>query len=455
MAAHAMSKASHQGIGFATVELNDIRHVFATATPRCGCTLREQAEDALHSLDGVLRAEGTRRSIIRQTVFLAEASQLDECRQIMRDFYGADLPATSYIPEPPCDGKLLSIEAHGVGRGRSEVEIERVSEQLVVLRHDGMTWAWCAPVVPRTWTTPKACITCTKYATHCTPVVPRTSTAGAYESTANTLHQICSLLHGVGIRFDQVIRTWLYLGGIVAAEGPTQRYKELNRARADLYKDVPFLAGYQRETRRGPIFPASTGIGTEGRELIASAIALATDRDDIIATPLENPRQTSAYDYARSYSLQSPKFSRAMALSYGPDNTIFISGTASITNSETRHIGDVVAQTHESLDNIEALISEENLDRHGLPGFGSSLEGLGRARVYVKRKEDYPRIQAVCTKRLGEVPTIYVTADVCRPELLVEIEGIAFSRREPSPSSSALHGPHFRDLGKRVAQASC
>ena len=143
MSAHAMCKASHPGIGFATVELNDIGHVFATAIPQCGGTLREQAENALQSLDDVLRAEGTRQSIIRQTVFLAEPSQIDECRQIIRDFYGADLPVTSYIPQPPCDGKLLSIEAHGVRRGRCEVEIERVSEQLVMLRHDGLTWAYC------------------------------------------------------------------------------------------------------------------------------------------------------------------------------------------------------------------------------------------------------------------------------------------------------------------------
>ena len=30
---------------------------------------------------------------------------------------------------------------------------------------------------------------------------------------------------------------------------------------------------------------------------------------------------------------------------------------------------------------------------------------------------------------LGDLPTVYAVADVCRPELLVEIEGIAFSRR--------------------------
>ena len=103
-----------------------------------------------------------------------------------------------------------------------------------------------------------------------------------------------------------------------------------------------------------------------------------------------------------------------MALSCGPDNTIFISGTASITNSESRHLGDAAAQTHESLDNIEALISEDNLGRHGLPGFGTSLAGLGMVRVYVKRHEDYPGIREVCAGRLGDVPITY-TIGRCVP----------------------------------------
>ena len=49
-------------------------------------------------------------------------------------------------------------------------------------------------------------------------------------------------------------------------------------------------------------------------------------------------------------------------------------------------------------------------------------------RVYIKNQEDYQKTRAVCEDRFGEVPTIYAVADVCRPELLVEIEGIAFSR---------------------------
>ena len=142
-----------------------------------------------------------------------------------------------------------------------------------------------------------------------------------------------------------------------------------------------------------------------------------------------------------------------MALAWGQDSIVFVSGTASITHSESRHPGDPVAQTHETLNNIEALISSTNLSRHGLSGFGSTLDGLGAARVYVKRSEDYPAILDVCTSRLGDLPVVYTLADVCRPELLVEIEGVAYSRREPVSSPGALHGPHFHDLAPRPVSA--
>jgi enamine deaminase RidA (YjgF/YER057c/UK114 family) len=139
-----------------------------------------------------------------------------------------------------------------------------------------------------------------------------------------------------------------------------------------------------------------------------------------------------------------------MAISCGDCATIFISGTASITNSETQHVGDVVAQTHETLDNIAALISEENLSRHGLPGLGASLDSLGMARVYIKRPADYAKARRACEKRLGQLPTIYAVANVCRPELLVEIEGIAFSRKPPVPLSD-VGGPHLQSVREKIA----
>ena len=108
-------KESSEGIGYCVVELNDVRHIFAAAVPRSGTTLQEQAHDALRTIAAVIEEEGTRGSIVKQAVFMSEASELKACRQIMKDFYGDELPATTYIPQHPCQGKLLSIEALGVG----------------------------------------------------------------------------------------------------------------------------------------------------------------------------------------------------------------------------------------------------------------------------------------------------------------------------------------------------
>ena len=425
MATHTIRKVSHEGVGYSVVDLNDVRHVFAAAVPRRGETLRQQADDALRTIEAVIQEEGTRGSIVHQAVFVADFGRIDECRQIIREFYGDELPVTSYIPQPPCQGKLLAIEALGVGRGRGEVEIQRYSEQLVVARHNNIAWV------------------------HCAQLVPQTQSTGVYQDATRAFQELSALLAGAGVRFDQVIRTWLYLGGIVEPEGPVQRYQELNRARSDFFRDIPFLDGRGPKSRPSRVFPASTGIGTDGRSLMFSAIALATDRDDIRAVPLENPRQTAAYDYSANYSPKSPQFSRAMALSCGTYATIFISGTASITNSETCHVGNAAAQAGETLDNIAALISEENLCRHGLPGLGTTLDSLAIVRVYIKRQADYAATRAVCEKRLGEVPTIYALADVCRSDLLVEIEAIAFSHKA---SGTVADAPHFslQDIRARV-----
>jgi pSer/pThr/pTyr-binding forkhead associated (FHA) protein len=400
----AIQKFSSAGIGYSMADWGDVRHVFAAAVPRRGTTLAEQADDALRIIEAVISVHGAHGAIVQQAVFLSDPALVDECRGIIHKFYGKDLPATSYIAQPPCEGKLIAIEAMGLGSGRKDAEITRISEQLVIARHSGMAW------------------------THCALVAPRVNRGGPYEQGISAFRQLKVLLSGVGMRMEQVFRTWIYQGGIVAEEGASQRYKELNRARSDEFKGLRFLSDRLPKGHPPKVYPASTGIGTEGLGLELSAIALATDRPDVLAVPLENPRQTPAYDYSANYGPKSPKFSRAMAVTCGNYAMIFVSGTASITGAETRHVGDAAAQANETLDNIAALISEENLSGHGLPGLGTTLAGMGLARVYIKRKEDYSRVRAICEERLGELPTIYAVADVCRPDLLVEIEGMALSR---------------------------
>ncbi|NUQ65428.1 MAG: endoribonuclease L-PSP [Pirellulales bacterium] len=402
-----ITKESGEGVGCSAAELNGVRHILATAAPCRGTGLEEQAASALRTIEAVMHEHGARGSIVQQSVFLKDIDDVETCRRILREFYGPQMPATSFVPQTPCEGQLLAIEAWGVGRGhngKTGVEIDRHGEHLVIARHSGVAWAHAADF----WSD--------------------ASSGGVYQRSLAAFEQMSRMLANRRLRYEQVVRTWLYLGDIVGAEGETQRYKELNRARTDFYRPFAFGMGRTPPCCRPPVYPASTGIGTCGRCIVMSCIALEISRPDVLVIPLENPQQTSAFDYGAHYSPRSPKFSRAMAVAAGDSATIFVSGTASITESETRHVGDVESQTELTLDNIEALISPDNFRCHGASQLGAALDDLALVRVYVKRQEDFEKTRAVCRRRLGELAAVYTVADVCRSELLVEIEGVGFVR---------------------------
>ena len=107
--------------------------------------------------------------------------------------------------------------------------------------------------------------------------------------------------------------------------------------------------------------------------------------------------------------------------------TTLVSGTASIVEAKTVHIGDVERQTEQTIENIERLIAEENFARHNMPGVGATLADIAKLRVYVKHAEDYEKCRNIVEAKLPDIPAIYLHADVCRPDLLVEIEAVAFS----------------------------
>ena len=133
---------------------------------------------------------------------------------------------------------------------------------------------------------------------------------------------------------------------------------------------------------------------------------------------IENPRQTSAYHYPPKFGRHSPIFSRACVLNASAGTSLFVSGTASIVGHETIHQGDVGAQTRETMANINALLDEAN--RVGQRRF--SLDGL-KFKVYVRRPSDLGAIEGVLARWLRpSTPIVYLQADVCREDLLVEIE---------------------------------
>ena len=116
-------------VGYSVVEFDGARRIFAAVAACRGVTLSEQAESALQTTQAIFRKEGGFGSMVMQSVFLKNIEDQAACRQIFEAFYGQALPATSYIPQPPCDGKLLSIEAWGLAGGGDRVQIERLATE--------------------------------------------------------------------------------------------------------------------------------------------------------------------------------------------------------------------------------------------------------------------------------------------------------------------------------------
>jgi len=134
---------------------------------------------------------------------------------------------------------------------------------------------------------------------------------------------------------------------------------------------------------------------------------------------IENPRQTSAYHYPPQYGVHSPIFSRACVLSESSGTNLFVSGTASIVGHQTIHPGDVAAQTRETVANIDALLGEANR----VVGESRYFLDALKFKVYVRQPADLRAVEAVLTSALRPAtPIVYLQADVCREDLLVEIE---------------------------------
>ena len=390
------------GAGCSAVDLGDSFRLALMITPRGSGKVREQIQEVLSVIRTALEKQPHPMAVTVQTVFLKDARDQGECERAFAAFYGPRLPVTNFVLEAPCCGAALAVEAWAIG-GKG-VRVEHFGPQALSVSYDSVRWVYCAGVTPGA------------------------SVRGVYPQTLDVLARLRAALTGAGSSFQRVVRTWFYLGGITEPEAGGQRYQELNRARTDFYQDIPFHCSSQAGNGSGGVYPASTGIGVSGNGLVAGCMALETKRDDVLLLQLENPQQTPAYAYGPEHSPQSPKFSRAVALVLGNYVTTWVSGTASIVDSESRHLGDPEKQTAQTIDNIERLIAAENFASRGVKGAGASLRDLAKIRVYLKRGEDLAKCRAICEQRFGSVPAIYVVADVCRPDLLVEIEGVAFSR---------------------------
>ncbi len=213
----------------------------------------------------------------------------------------------------------------------------------------------------------------------------------------------------------QLLRVWNYFAHINADAGGTERYRQFNAGRQQAFIDA------QRSAFDGS--PAACALGTHGGPLRVYFLAGRQ-----APLPIENPRQVSAYRYPDTYGPRAPTFSRAALADVGGGRAaLFISGTASIVGHQSLHPGDVRRQTEESLANITAV--REAAEARG--GFAFPA-GEMFYTVYVRHCEDLPSVREVFESAIGASShaareASYLNADICRAELLVEIEAHGFA----------------------------
>ncbi len=210
-----------------------------------------------------------------------------------------------------------------------------------------------------------------------------------------------------------LLRIWNYLPRINADGGGLERYRQFNLGRQKAFLDAGQAAF------DGAPAACALGIrqGSLGIRFLAGQHA---------PVPIENPRQVSAYRYPPAYGPRAPTFSRAaLADLGGGDIALFISGTASIVGHESVHVGDITAQTQETLRNLAAVI-----DAAGQRTSASFDVTALDAVVYVRHPSDAPLVRRVLEAELGAGSqtvrqAVFLEADVCRQDLLVEIEAHA------------------------------
>jgi enamine deaminase RidA (YjgF/YER057c/UK114 family) len=236
-----------------------------------------------------------------------------------------------------------------------------------------------------------------------TTLIPEYSTINApiAQQAEKTFATLTAIFEKEEMTIDCILRQWNYVERIIDTDSLGQRYQQFNDARSHFYAQCFWQNGY----------PAATGIGTQKGGLSIDIDAYA----EIYTKAIDNPLQIAAHRYSENVlesgkqpQQTTPKFERARII----DNTLYISGTAAIRGEETI-ANNAKEQTQITIENILALVQQTDKTK------------LDYLRVYIKNKTDFTTVKNTVSQLLPNIETLFVEADICRANLLVEIEAVA------------------------------
>ena len=292
--------------------------------------------------------------------------------------------AVSLVQQPPLPEAKLALLAYHIETG-APLEKQRLAQKHLLIRRNGLGHLWSTRLCAGA------------YGSAASPATQTTAIFG--ELIATLAHQ------GANLR-DHCVRTWIYLKDVDVF------YQGMVESRAALFEQE----GLTRDTH----YIASTGI--EGA---------CAHRYDLVAMDAYSilglaPRQISYlndFDRLCATKNYNVTFERGTRIAYADRAHHFISGTASIDNAgRVLHPGDVLRQLDRALENVDALL------RSG----GASLADMMYFIVYLRDPTDFTRIAPSLAERFPDLPVHIVQGAVCRPEWLVEVEGIAAAGNDVS-----------------------
>ena len=305
--------------------------------------------------------------------------------KVAEEIFGKQPPLTSYIAQKTSHGGV-TVEATYIAGNDATIEHHR-NYRLITIN------------------------SCTELMTG--GIVPRFEGGSTFEQSKDIFEGIEKMLKSNGFKPSDIYRQWNYIPGITVLSDGSQNYQEFNDARSIFYGSDTWASGY----------PAATGIGASAGGVVVEICAIKGEQ--CANLPIDNPLQIAAHNYSQQVldgkvieSLSertTPKFERARLLG----NTVLISGTAAIKGERSNYSNDAVEQAAETMEIMDRLTSKENIP---VENNGSQYDLL---RVYVKREQDIPAVKEYMQCHYPAAQKHYLVADVCRPELLIEIEGVA------------------------------
>lgn len=238
-----------------------------------------------------------------------------------------------------------------------------------------------------------------------------TSIAGQSKEVFDTIKEIMKF---EAMPVNSIVRQWNYIEKItVHDEQDRQHYQAFNDARSIFYDGTEWMHG----------FPAATGIGTQWGGVMIDLNATLGYTADTEIIPIDNPLQIAAHAYSQTLLLgepdkqlhckTTPKFERAKQVTQCGDGVLYVSGTAAIRGEQSLLNVGIEEQTRITIENINVLIGSHP---------------LCAIRVYLKNADELPRARAVIEELCPGLPAGYLLADVCREELLIEIEGVCITQ---------------------------